>query len=393
MKSPQPRHASVLRASRHLVTACWRTIASVLLFGSCTPQAVDRELSAWTLEVEREFTGRHELTQVSSIRVRADGSILVAEPASASILLFGADGTFRRSIGRRGPGPGEFQFLGAIGTLGDSVWGIDIMSSQVSLFDSGGQLIRSWRLQLEAVPPFSQPAGLFPDGAGVLTASRRLGASRGEHLVMEASWDGSRPKTVLRLETSTTEWQLSGGDGPVETSQPLSDDPLYGVSPDGTLFALVDMRSPNLSRDAILVRLAAVGGPDLYVRQVFFPRELVTPTLVDSVVDHKAAQLKLRRIPASAVRNGLYIPRLVPPIATVLVASDSAVWLKAARASAGFDWLVVGKLGSPIGTVRVPSGAAILTIDRGVWGVAPDADGVPHVYRWRVVPERHNEGR
>ncbi len=116
---------------------------------------------------------------------------------------------------------------------------------------------------------------------------------------------------------------------------------------------------------------------------VAFAHEAVTSHVVDSTVTVRARQLQLAE---QDVRRGLYVPRYRSPIAEVLVGSDGTVWLRAARRDAGFAWLVVSAQGFAMARVLVPGNVRLVTIDRGVWGVRTDDDGVPMVVRWRLAP-------
>jgi len=51
------------------------------------------------------------------------------------------------AIGRSGSGPGEFEFLGEIHVHGDSLLAGDPDQSRVSVFDSEGRFVRSFRLE------------------------------------------------------------------------------------------------------------------------------------------------------------------------------------------------------------------------------------------------------
>lgn len=350
---------------------------------ACAPEPgpTSGDLIRWVLVQDAHLGNEVELTYVSRIRRGPNATILVAEGVSGSILMFGPDGNLQRRFGRRGGGPGEFQYLGTIGSVGDSVWGIDFYTGQISLFASTSHEVRAWRMHVDDGPPFMQPAALLANGMAVISGFRRINGQEGEHLVLRARWDGAYPDTVLRILTTSTEWRLEM----IETTQPLADDPLYAISPDGSFIALVDVRAPDAVGDSITLTLYRDDGQEVYRRHVPFPRERVTTQLVDSVIDHKTHDLRLRNIPRRSVENGLYVPAYMPPVAAVLVDSLGEVWLKAARASAGFDWLVVDPEGVPAGTVDVPANARIMVLDGGVWGVVRDEDGVPQVLRWRLA--------
>lgn len=105
------------------------------------------DTSGWKLvEVARLVGGTDdpgELINPGSVAVDAAGRIYVAERDPSVIKLFAPDGTFLRTIGRQGSGPGEFQ-VPFIAVAGEHLYVHDPRQSRTSLFDTAGTYIRSW---------------------------------------------------------------------------------------------------------------------------------------------------------------------------------------------------------------------------------------------------------
>lgn len=312
------RHAALRWCHASPGWRCWRRwlpLSPLVGALACTGEPAPRvgEFSRWVLAPQAHVGNGVELSYVALIRRGPNATVLMAESPSGSILMFGPDGSLQRGFGRRGRGPGEFQYLGTIGSVGDSVWGIDFYTGQISLFASTSHEVRAWRMQVAGGPPFMQPAALLANGTAVISGFRRINGQDGEHLVLRACWDGAYPDTVLRIVTTSTEWRLEM----IDTTQPLADDPLYAISPDGRFIALVDVRAPDAVGDSITLTLYRDDGQEAYRRHVPFPRERVTTQLVDSVIDHKTHDLRFRNIPRRSVDNGLYVPAYMPPVAAV----------------------------------------------------------------------------
>jgi hypothetical protein len=391
----------VMRASRLLRVAAagrrrlaQRRLRKCIVLCSLSACSAARESGNATgapmvLVPEQRFAGASELTGVTGIRLTERGDVCVATTQPSRILVFSPNGSYLRTMGGQGRGPGEFQFLGMIGTVGDSVYGVDAMTSQLSLFDGVGRFARAWRVQPPGGAAFNMPAALFRDGTAILPTFTRRTATTGEHAILRTKWDGSDPDTIVDILTKTTEWRLAE----YYTSQPFAQDPVYGISPDGRLIAVIDVASDDVGGDSVRMTLRGSDTRIVYRRMIAFSHEPVTSRTVDSTVASRARQLHLAE---QDVRNGLHVPRYRSPVAEVLVGSDSTVWLRASRRDAGFTWLIAKARGSAIARLLVPSGIRLLTIDRGVWGVRTDEDGVPTVVRWRLGaagssprPERH----
>lgn len=80
---------------------------------------------------------------IESVVRLGDGTIAVSDPASTRISVYGTDGSFVRSWGREGDGPGEFRSLSRLYPLGrDSLMAAERYLGRVSVYDLGGTLSR-----------------------------------------------------------------------------------------------------------------------------------------------------------------------------------------------------------------------------------------------------------
>lgn len=78
-----------------------------------------------------------------SIARLTNSELAILDGSSQTIRVFGTDGKSLREIGRRGEGPGEFQFPMWLGECRpDTLFVIDPATARVSLFDSQGQFVR-----------------------------------------------------------------------------------------------------------------------------------------------------------------------------------------------------------------------------------------------------------
>lgn len=112
-----------------------------------TMSSAPLEPGRWTLELAREIQPAEEadgeLMNPQSVALAEDGSVLVAETRPAVIKVYGPDGTYLRSIGGDGAGPGEFR-VAWITVRGDTLVVQDPMNVRATLFDwREGRLLRS----------------------------------------------------------------------------------------------------------------------------------------------------------------------------------------------------------------------------------------------------------
>jgi hypothetical protein len=105
----------------------------------------------------------YEFSRVSWIVVGSEGTMYVVNGGSSSIRVFSTQGKFVREIGRRGNGPGEFQFFNSLSLSGDTLYVVDGRSRRVTLMDTSGKLLTTWNIE-------SNPqtrGSIFPVGRAV----------------------------------------------------------------------------------------------------------------------------------------------------------------------------------------------------------------------------------
>ena len=72
-----------------------------------------------------------------------DGLLYTAHEGEGTIRRWTADGIPAGSLGRKGEGPGEFQYPYGVGFFGDSLWVWDFLAVRVSYFDLEGRFLGS----------------------------------------------------------------------------------------------------------------------------------------------------------------------------------------------------------------------------------------------------------
>ena len=138
-----------LSVSRHrvLTTTRWQNQAVVglaaLALGPATmhPQFLSAQMGP-TLILEESVvlreTDDHYLGQPVSLIPVGDGSFLIADGFSNSVLHFDSRGRFQRTFGQEGEGPGEFRFVSAAGFVAGDVVGLgDDHAFKLELFELG----------------------------------------------------------------------------------------------------------------------------------------------------------------------------------------------------------------------------------------------------------------
>jgi hypothetical protein len=122
----------------------------------------------------------------------------VPDPRQSRIVVFGPDGKYRHSIGRRGSGPGDFNLAGIKRIVGDTVYAFDPTLDRVTLFHTDGTLIDVWSPPLERMGNVSDIMTV-PNGSTILLSI----------VSSYAEPDGEilDPQTVKKYEADGFSWQ------------------------------------------------------------------------------------------------------------------------------------------------------------------------------------------
>ena len=187
---------------------------------------------------------------VNDIRVRPDGSLLVADRTGGELVLVDLDLGTRTVVGGRGEGPGEYQAPSGIWPLpGDSTLLLDMANNRLTVL-TPDLSFGATRPMLE-VDPEGGVLMLNPraiDGSGRMYTTNGFsmslvstGAGGGSDSipVVRATLDDLTPDTVARLaprSTARVQMRSNQGNRIVTTQRtPYSSSDSWGVAPDGSV--------------------------------------------------------------------------------------------------------------------------------------------------------------
>ena len=110
--------------------------------------------------------GPDEFNMPSAVFVAPNGDIFVGDghsgESNARMLKFSKDGTFIKTWGKQGTGPGEFELPHGIAMDSrDRLFVGDRGNGRVQIFDLDGNFLEEW-------PQFGRPSGIFIDGNDML---------------------------------------------------------------------------------------------------------------------------------------------------------------------------------------------------------------------------------
>lgn len=346
-------------------------------------------------DIQPEPDSPAEILNPQSVAIADDGSVLVAEQGQGQIKVFGPDGSYQRTIGRRGSGPNEYQ-VAFVAVKGDTLLVQDPQGSRFSrvLWRSGefvDQLVSAccyWtNINVDAdghawIYGISQaPDSTFPHSQNFL----RIPVSAGP---VDTLWAYER-KDIPRPPY----WEIRQG-GRLQMMMAIPFQPRVHFVPDPAGRLLTgwsgeySIRESRDGRDTV-----ALFG------RAWTPEPVAADEKQDLVNEMIRRQLEGNRTgPDEATYRNAYDPSLIPntrpAYSTIHVDRSGRRWVELALADTSqiaFD--VFGRNGRWLDTVRLPRAQWPQTSYRTAWGrnavavAMEDEDGLPLV-RVFAIEER-----
>lgn len=209
-------------------------------------QGIWDENTAWRLEEELRIgvddgDGPELFGRIADIAVDAYGRIYILEGQAQEIRVFDADGTYLRTIGRKGGGPGEFQGANALlwGPEGH-LWVVDPRNARYSIFDTTGVYLTMHR-RTSGMHMVPWPGGLDEGGrlTDVILDPTGSGPSFNFALVTyRFEEQGAIPVDTIRLPEYDGEYfELRSESSFTRTSIPFAPQLIWRYDPHGLIWS------------------------------------------------------------------------------------------------------------------------------------------------------------
>lgn len=355
--------------------------------------------------------GEGALSGIWDVDVSTDGYVFASEPQAAHVIVFGADGTYVRTIGRRGDGPGEFRAPGNMSWTGDTLVVFDFRTGG-NLFNVDGEYLGvvSFKRQTADNPWFgAMPIFLLADGNVMGFApvpnSAVLDGARTQQAWLRLTREGELLDTLALQRLVGQDVEVDLGQGPITRRHPFASNPLVAVPPDASFMVMVDREPPaGGERPAFRVHRIALNGDTVLSQNVpYLPIELLDSeidSIAKSIGAPQAERNGLTEHRATAlVREQVPWPQYRPPVTNVLAASDGSVWLRREPTTGdSIRWDVMDAQLQRVGFVYLPLDIDVkVIVEAGsegpgpgwsVYGVVLDAFDVPSIVQYQVSEAR-----
>lgn len=299
---------------------------------------------------------------VAAAVVVPDGGFLVADDRGQAVHHFDDRGVHIRTFGRRGAGPGEFNWAPRIGLLGDTLVSIDLGHSRVTYFRLADGVVLATR-------PF-QRSGRYPEPYQYLASGEVIGrlidpwtcGVYGDETPPPCPWarlgTDSVPDTLLMTPIADGARINIGGNGQIFDYQPLNDSPAIILEKRGLAWATLHRTAIRDGLPGFSLNVVPGARPS-FTRFVSAATPAPSASLLDSLVHGARAVFSpgVLRWPDldERVRRGLRVPDRIPPGSDALLTPDLGAWVQLNRVWRGAnDWLRLDPDGTIPGYVRLP---------------------------------------
>lgn len=307
-----------------------------------------------------------------SVFVGADGTLVVTQPAAATVRVFDAFGRATATIGRRGDGPDEFERPMSAGLSGDTVWVVDPLRYRITLFSRAGRLLHSFTWMSPELAPWRaigsfqrfQKADVAISGEFVLDAARPFPVTLHDTV-------GAVTDTIAFIDMRRSGTTMAGR----RVESPLHDGPMTTFSPAGDRLIVIDRRvPPSGAEPTFSITWIDTVSRDTLQRATFryAPRPIFEPYINAQATDDLRAALRAQA--------------WMPPISAMIASDDGTVWAARERVPGALRrWYRFALDGRAVGFIDLPNRSHIgAARDDHVWIVERGEGEVAYVVRYRI---------
>jgi hypothetical protein len=357
---------------------------------------------------ESEFGGVHgdpafDLTRVTSVALLADGG-LSAFSDDQRLLVFGPDGAARRTIGRRGQGPGEFAGARYLLSLtGDTLLVPDLPNARMNWLLPAKGVVRTESLKDRLPPLVQRPAGVLSGGRVVLTSTglsypqahppSGFFRTQASVLILPPRGPGRVVATIPDVQFKTVPTNFNGSPGV------MADYVRYGVKAHVVVW---DTLIASVTGETYQIDLRNSVGRVVSRLLVAAPRRAVTPAMKKARIAEEVDQLHQFLSRKEEMRDPVEAERLfraapiadsLPACADLFVTPKRTLWVLDAIMPSDTSWTATAfRLdGAIVGRLRgVGRATPVAFGDDRVVLRSSDIDGLVKLEVHRIVPIRQH---
>jgi hypothetical protein len=354
---------------------------------------LQEDLRIGALEGEPEY----QFGQIGFIAVDSKDQIYVIDIQAQHIQVYAPDGSYVRTIGQRGSGPGELQGAALVLVApGDTLLVPDVQNQRINRYAPDGSSLGSVRIDLQQGLPIvfqGTDNGMMAQQVRQFALPGQPTIENPQDAIRTLAPDGSIQDTLLTFASGET-FRLSGGAPQFKFYSP---EPAWDISDDRLLFAVND--------DYRIGVYSTTGEMERVIKKTF-ERKPVAQRDKDALMTFLENAWADAGVPAQAIaqlKQNVSYGEFFPAFATLTTGPAETTWVQHIQAASelsedeyaawnpiedtgGADWDVFDAQGRYLGVVTMPRRFAP-RIFRGedVYGVWRDELDVQYIVKLRII--------
>jgi hypothetical protein len=374
---------SQLHDRAHATASALSVLASrigvIVFVGTAAAAAptLNAQVTTLTLVPELRIDGEKEdFSTISSVRANSRGDIAVTLTQDAQIRVYDANGRRVSTFGRRGSGPGEFQFFfDAKGWIGDTVWIVDGNLKRLTYITRAGKLIRTesttesrWtRTGSNGTVASFTPNARSRDGGWLGAGAFYQGETKYLRAFMALTPTDARFIATIDADSTYEFWPFAAG-------------AVTAFSQDGEHAAYASANALLLNGGKYRVRLFRRNGDTVYTREFDYTGVPLSRRTVDSVLARGVGPNRLRALP------GNQIPPVHRPLEALHFGADGRLWITIRESHTTLSAIVLDQRGVVVARAPLPPRTQIMAADRTrIWLKVEDEAGTESLVRYRLI--------
>jgi len=337
-------------------------------------------------------------TWAPSLRVDATGRVYVRAGQVAEITVLDPDGSYVRTIGGKGEGPGEFVFIHDMGFVGDTLWLQNWPMLHTSFFDSAGVHLKT---EADRGPPSTGPhtqRTSIPLAGGrgfYIPAGGNHGLTR-VRVPMTVGTRSDESRDTLAFKFDITDMRIAGVG--LFNYSATTTPPIHRIDPEGNGVVIADwvpdrpesVTVRHFDEHGRLAREHSIGA-ELRPIPSGVKRELISEGVRKAEGPMESSRQRGEPVPGNlraAVEDGLLLPDYHAPIQGMLVTRTGRIWLRETSMPDIYEgqWVVLGPDGEPEFRVSAPEGVVFRAIGGSrIWATGTNDLDVPFIVVYELV--------
>lgn len=381
----------------------WLWVALVLPFSATVAQ-----VPQYRLTQELRIDGAaEEFEYFRTIAIARDGRLFVPSAEEGLLKIFDASGRKAGSFGRKGQGPGEFEYLsGPMGWHGDTLWIVDFNQRRItfvgpdlrvvrmtSTIEAGATAIAQSDSMRRIVMTNVSPERVYRDGSLLVRYGfgprDPVSFSATDYRLVIVDAAGNVQRVVARLHPTAGRVFERVGNAVHSADVPFASKSLSAINHDGSAVALASAAAVNGTRGSYALTLLRSNGDTVFSRVYAYDGVRIPQARLDSAITAMTGSSRARGGvnpgEALAAKARPLLPVMYPPVSDLQLGDDGTVWLGVYDPGRGARYRVLDALGNTIAELTVPARSVIARATRTqLWLIEYDADLVPSVVRYRL---------